>query len=754
MNQILYKGYTFGGVGEDVTNKQHTITLNEQELETVGGENSEVFNNYKGQNINIAEGENSTVIGSNNKELRYVLDGDQYVRPGFFSTKPEYNFINGWSNQILCGGYQSVLGKQNIVQGGDSHLVTGSGNKITGGSWSIISGSSNQINHATGCAIFGETNQTSATDWNIPWDTMIVGKGNQIRGTGRSAIIGHENISDTDDFSLIVGTNNHTTNNHNGEYGAGTYVFGGYNNVAWANGCIVVGYNNTVSSCGRGAVFGENHNLDGSYNTLVTGLHNITNSDYSIIGGEANDIKGNHTLVCGIRNKAEYAPQSLIIGSYSKTENVQASIIAGYQTYEYPIQSNSIEAKGAYQSILQGKKIRIGRFSQKIGITTDITTSPISLMTGYTTEQRSYGGVFNGYLIYNEYNSYTKDEDTIYYIINTKYFYREGGYTWNISDQPPSSSTYLGTTITNISEGSTQHDFSIITSVEYNATISSFKDQDILQICNSTNYSLENKYYYSNSQWNEQTYEFGPFDAYNCLISGVNIEARGGLKSCEIFGDNQIINAAYTSANGMGNNINGQYININGGNNIISGFQMTCYGSQNNVSGSNILNIGNSNSFGGNYLYNIGDNNTLVSGNLYNIGNNNIINGRSNTLSIGQYLKVNEEQEADTELLLGKYNTPANKLLILGNGTADNNRSNALEIDYDGSQIITLKDTSVTGLGIGKITINQQNIIFESLKENSSQQKETVEFTFEDLKQIKQISQLPNLDNNSYPISV
>ena len=578
-------------------------------------------------------------------------------------------------------------------------------------------------------AVFGQNNIVGDSEYpsyGIASGGMVSGKGNRVKAVDSGVhVLGRDNEVDScANGTLVYGDSNVVSYSNHGA------IIGGYSNNVQSNSSIVGGTNNLIRG-DYNTIGGNQHTVSGSHN-IVGGSYNLINStNYSIIAGYNNNIKG-------------YS--SLIIGAFSKIDQAYSSIISGYQT-----SGNSIEAHEIDCSLVQGKNIRIGRFSQKIGITTDITTSPISLMTGYTTEQHSYGGVFNGYLIYNKYNSYTKDEDTIYYITDTKYFYREGSYTWNISDYPPSDSTYLGTTITNISEGSTQHDFSIITSVEYNATISSFEDYDILQICNSTNYSLENKYYYSNSQWNEQTYEFGPFNAYNCLISGVNIEARGGLKSCEIFGDNQVISAAYTGANGVGNNISGSYININGSNNTISGFQITCYGSQNNASASNVLNIGDSNSFGGSYLYNIGNNNILQSGNLYNIGNNNTINGRPNTLSIGQYLNTNGGQGGDTELLLGKYNALANKLLILGNGTADNNRSNALEIDYDGSQIITLKDTSVTGLGIGKITINQQNIIFESLKENSSQVKETVEFTFEDLKSLKNIAPAQNINNTPFP---
>ena len=153
----------------------------------------------------------------------------------------------------------------------------------------------------------------------------------------------------------------------------------------------------------------------------------------------------------------------------------------------------------------------------------------------------------------------------------------------------------------------------------------------------------------------------------------------------------------------------------------------------------------------------IGQQNTITngSGNSYAIGNyNTITNAATTSITIGNNL----HSVFINGTVLGKYNaypngSTADKLLILGNGTNDNNRSNCLEINTDGSQEIILQDKTLTStLGIGKVKIKQEKIIFESLKENSSQEIETVEFTFEDLKTIKQNSQLPNLDNNSYPI--
>ena len=605
--------------------------------------------------MNIAEGDNSTVIGVLNRELNYIEENGQYIRPTLGSITTENNFVTGNGNLILTGS---------------ENFITGHYHEVSNSNYSIVAG-----------------------------------------------------------FKNIVSNNANT-----GSVYGGAFVFGGWNYVNNADGTIISGAYHTVE--------GRCNLICGHENT---GLSLST----SIIGGDNNNIKGDCALVCGRFNRIDQGKQSLIIGSNAKIETALDSIIAGYDLDNN--NNNSIEAKNIEQSIIQGENIKIGHFNKIIGITTNSTASSISLMTGYTTEQRSYSGIGSGYLVYNKYDSYIEDENTIYYIVDTKYYCREGSYEWEINEFEPSGSTYLGTTITEIEDGSTINNFSIISSVTYNATINSFENYDRLQVCNPVNYNLESTKYYLNNQWNEQEYDFGPFDTQNSLILGKNIEARSNLKACQVFGDNQIVQASYSNINGANNQINGSTIILNGYTNNITGSFIECIGSNNTFQGNKGVCIGDSNSIQGYILYNLGDGNTLTGSSIYNIGNNNAINGRPNTLSIGQYLNTNGEQGENTELLLGKYNALANKLLILGNGITDNDRSNALEIDYDGSQVITLKDTSVTGLGIGKITINQQNIIFESLKANSNQVKETVEFTFEDLKQIKQNSQLPNLDNNSYP---
>jgi hypothetical protein len=85
----------------------------------------------------------------------------------------------------------------------------------------------------------------------------------------------------------------------------------------------------------------------------------------------------------------------------------------------------------------------------------------------------------------------------------------------------------------------------------------------------------------------------------------------------------------------------------------------------------------------------IGQQNTITngSGNSYAIGSyNTITNVATSSITIGNNL----HSVFINGTVLGKYNaypngSTADKLLILGNGTNDNDRSNCLEINTDGS---------------------------------------------------------------------
>lgn len=97
----------------------------------------------------------------------------------------------------------------------------------------------------------------------------------------------------------------------------------------------------------------------------------------------------------------------------------------------------------------------------------------------------------------------------------------------------------------------------------------------------------------------------------------------------------------------------------------------------------------------GRYSVRIGGSNT-VSGNCsVAIGYSSDVSGKNST-AIGHYLK----NISDNQLLIGKYNISSDYPFIIGNGSSDTERSNALTVDWDGN--ITGKSlTSANALKLG-----------------------------------------------------
>lgn len=97
----------------------------------------------------------------------------------------------------------------------------------------------------------------------------------------------------------------------------------------------------------------------------------------------------------------------------------------------------------------------------------------------------------------------------------------------------------------------------------------------------------------------------------------------------------------------------------------------------------------------GRYSVRIGGSNT-VSGNCsVAIGYSSDVSGKNST-AIGRYLK----NISDNQLLIGKYNISSDYPFIIGNGSSDTERSNALTVDWDGN--ITGKSlTSANDLKLG-----------------------------------------------------
>ena len=152
MNQILYKGNVYGGVGEDVTNRPGSSYIGNVLFNFTGGENSERFNSYRGSGLNIAEGKSSTIIGFNNIEAKVTKDNNG-------------NWVKDNSNDLILKN--NFIGGENNIIGSNSenNLIFGNGLQTTDNSNTLIIGQFNK-NVADAKFIIGNGTATTAANRN------------------------------------------------------------------------------------------------------------------------------------------------------------------------------------------------------------------------------------------------------------------------------------------------------------------------------------------------------------------------------------------------------------------------------------------------------------------------------------------------------------------------------------------------------------------------------------------------------------
>ena len=298
MNQILYKGYTFGGVGEDVTNKQYDnvtihnlITDQDETYSPVGGENAEIFNCYKGSNRNIASTPYTTIIGLGNKD---------FLKQDFPAGE---NFIGGCYN-INLGQWNNILGRANFVQG-SSNTVFGESNEVNG--------------HAL--FISGTANKAIGTDDSVLMlhDSGIIGKLNELYGDS--------------DGSFIVGYGNKINVRSSAGNRTHTFVSGNYNNTTSCSESLICGDHNNASDCEFSLIFGINNNFLNGDACFLGGRDNLirTSGDNSIFmgyGSETNHIE--NSFIFGCNSKIYASNFSLIFGQTDTNGTINYSTIIGH----------------------------------------------------------------------------------------------------------------------------------------------------------------------------------------------------------------------------------------------------------------------------------------------------------------------------------------------------------------------------------------------------------------------------------------
>lgn len=744
MNQIYYKGEIFGGVGEDVTNKQYSevtihnpITNKDETFNPIGGQNAEIFNSYDGEWRNIATTANSQIKGTGNKDLSRSWStsyndiqgsGNIDIDSGFLNGNGYENFIDG-SSFINFHGYTckmknvtyiNIYGYSHEIENVLFSNINGSENIIKDSNHINNNGDYNEINNISGGLFYGNSNKVNSypnVDTFIDLDTELspitiedhsirqfVDSNNQIWTVGDS--FDKENHTFTNgcysisqDFVYLNGFRKYLVfkellNNSSFKPGGhNIYIFGDNNDVLFSkdnNNNFILGERNGMSY----------HNAQYS---IISGYDNILRALTTTVLGTNNIIEDGQTLfITGHDNHVDYGYCSQILGraNYAgkeKGDSTLYSLISGYNNKNFV--SISSQIFGEFNNIEQiDGGAAFGRRN--------------------SVRSLSNSGIISG-------------------INNTVDTMTRGCHVLGC-DNKISSITY-GTLVCGSDNKITNADYSFVGGL--NSTLGNLYDSIVFGERISGPGQDENV---------EPT-----ADISNSLVVGQYHKVIGALSYSTVLGYKHTLQTPlhYSTVLGCENTV------INNIYSFITGYHNNLIG----INGSKTFNIlGNSNTItSGDNTAILGSNNTITGGNdnITMVGNTNEAQGgNNNAYAFGTGLFIPGGCANIT--ILGNYNLKnnisysTNTSFLIANGIDDNNRSDAYEIKKDGTQVFYFKDKNVSNtLGIGKITLQQDLITIESLKTNSNNKKETVTFTFEELKQLKNNSQLPNLNNNSYPIN-
>lgn len=184
------------------------------------------------------------------------------------------------------------------------------------------------------------------------------------------------------------------------------------------------------------------------------------------------------------------------------------------------------------------------------------------------------------------------------------------------------------------------------------------------------------------------TYAVGALCTYNgtiyvCKTAITTAEAWNASHWQLLIGNYSVVEGEYSIASGCDSHAEGRYTEANG----------YCSHAEGGPNGSPV----NGPRANGNYSHAEGSNTEANGVMSHAEGVSSISNGKySHAQNIGTIAN------GDSQTALGKYNDPGNYAVMIGNGTADNARSNALTVDWDGNvNIPSGSSYQIAGVPIG-----------------------------------------------------
>lgn len=456
--------------------------------------------------------------------------------------------------------------------------------------------------------------------------------------------------------SFSIGSSNSFNNNATNQIGRDCIAFGIKNNT--------FGFNNYS--------FGYNNNISGAY-VLTHGSQNTVTTNeknkWTVCFGYKNQIFNNNSVVIGTENSSSGGEYSICLGKSSSTGGDHSIAIGNNNKATDDISiaiGHGNIASGPVSIAVGGANQSSQTYSIAIGAS-NIATGPGSVAMGQSNKASDLASVAMG--------------------------------------SKNSAFGQCSIAMGDSNKASGEHSVSIGTGLiavgDYQTTLGKFNiDETELDIRNlfvlGNGTDATNR---SNAMTVDWSGNLSLSGGITNLNKGNNISGENGTHGLIAIGYRNTASASYSAAIGANNTASGQYSVTMGYQNAVSGMYAATIGLSNTSSYACAMAMGQGNTSSGhcsvamgcsndaekNYSVAIGHENTASNHYSVTIGRGNTASGEY-SVSIGKGLIA----AGDTQTALGRFNVDETEfdmrnLFVLGNGTDDTNRSNAMSVDVAGN---------------------------------------------------------------------
>ncbi len=590
------------------------------------------------------------ITRSNNNDDDFVFGADSLN----YGSGTEYKFFFDKSNGAFRAGA----------------VTSGNWDDTTVGYYSFASGY-NTLASAYYTTAFGSSTEAtgdfstafgSGTKASAYYSTAF---GSSTEATGNFSTAFGQNAEAIGDFSTAFGSGTKASANYTTAFGISTEATGDFS-TAFGSG--------TKASANYTTAFGISTEATGDFSTAFGGFNSATGIS-STVFGNSNEATGDYSTAFGYFTEAT-GSNSTAFGVYTTAPSLCEVVLGIYNTTYTPNSTSSFDDDDRLFVIGNGTS------SSSLSDAFVINKNGNVSLNGALTIDSSYT-----FPITDGINGQTLTTDgngTLSWSDNNSVFTSENGFTYaNSSDD-----FVFGADSLNYGGGD-----------EYKFFFDKSKGAFRAGKVSSTNWDESNIGDYSTA--------FGEDNQ----VSGKSSFATGYLNIVSgnystVFGYKNDISGNYSLAGGDYIDMSGSYSLAFGLENSVDNNYSLAFGQENSVSGEYAITFGADNKISSNYSTALGYNNDISSNYSFTSGKDNDLSGTYSS-ALGHYLKV----PSYNEIAIGFYNTDytpvsasssddADRLFVIGNGTADNTRSDALIVYKSGNTELNGKLTVADTLRI------------------------------------------------------